>query len=303
MKTHIENEPPQSEADFLSLLPSLKNYHLPKSYRLHLTQRQLSILDLLLQSRALTGKQIAIGCQYSLSPNSAQSYQRDLRKLVSLGLIDKLPHRHVWEPAVYLFTHRCKLGFRLLRERYSDEDIRNNLYSLGSLPHLLGINDIRVRVIRATRELNWHLIKWFHHEQLAEILNEEKIYPDGYFHIQRNSNGEIRNAHFFLEFQRANRSSKVMESKLKRYGELYYSGRYQEIFGTRALRVLFVFTSDTDSPVGHRINTGVSLATKLGVTIARFTSLDEIKGSEPNQILIGQLWSDTTAVGPLFQIT
>ena len=69
--------------------------------------------------------------------------------------------------------------------------------------------------------------------------------PDAYFQIQREVEGEPRTAAFFLELERVTKSSRVLHSKLQRYAEVCYSGRYQQVFGIRALRVLFVFAGDS----------------------------------------------------------
>ena len=62
-----------------------------------------------------------------------------------------------------------------------------------------------------------------------------------------------KTAAFFLELERKSRDKKVLASKLLRYGQLFYSGRYAELFATRALRLLVVFDSPSDKALEHRI--------------------------------------------------
>jgi hypothetical protein len=295
---------------FLSLLPSLENRSARRrSSRRHpairMTPRHYRVLDLLLLARALESNQLRIGAGFPLGPNSYASYRRTLTAMFRARLVSRLPRRFACEPMVYLVNRLSFLGLRVLAARWGREVVQQHSTAIGSLPHLLGINELLVRVIRSCDERGWNLANWLTAEDLAGYLSPEQLIPDAYCHIRRDVDGQTKNAHFFVEVQRANRSVKVLRSKLMRYGELYYSGRYTELFGTRALRLLFVYTSDTESPAYRRIEQGVREADKLGVTIARFTALDRLKALPPVGVLIAPIWHSPLQDAPmaLFDIT
>ena len=60
-----------------------------------------------------------------------------------------MPRRRVRDQAIYLLTRHSISGNRLMRERYGELEFRRHLGRLGSIEHLLAINDVRVRVERA----------------------------------------------------------------------------------------------------------------------------------------------------------
>jgi hypothetical protein len=265
------------------------------------TLRRHQIVDLVFRMWALRGDQIK-AVLYTKGGDSR--CQRDLTLLVRNGWLDRLPRLSVNEPAVYLLTRRSAVGNRLMKERYGEVPFHRQMFRLGSLEHLLGVNDVRVRVERACRDLGWTLKVWQQPEELAPLMaSSVRLVPDAYFQIQREVDGQPKTSGFFLELQRAIKSSRVLESKLRRYTELYHSGRYQELFGTRALRILVVFTSELGRPGYRRVESALQLAEQLGITLARFASLDGLRQGEPQALLLRPVWwqpSQPEAV-PLFQ--
>jgi hypothetical protein len=128
------------------------------------------------------------------------------------------------------------------------------------------------------------------------------LIADAYFQIQRTVDGEPKTSAFFLELERANKSSRVMESKLRRYADFYYSGTYEASFGTRALRVLVVFSDELGLRSQPRIEQGLKTAERLGITLARFTGLGTVKVGSPSELLNSAMWwqpGNSTPV-PLF---
>ncbi len=277
------------DADFLTFIASLNNPRAPSGSALRLTPRHIETLDLLLFHRALGADQFQIGAGYPLGPNSAYSCQRVLTKLYRHEYVDRLP-RAQSEPAVYLFTRRCLPALRLLRERWGDQYVKAHLTAIGQLGHLLGINDVAVRVRRGCAEIGLTLRFWQRSQDVERILRAEQTIPDAYFQILRQSESGPKTAAFFLELQHANRSLKTLRAKLERYGQLYYTGRYEQLFGTRALRVLFVFSSEAGVPTASRVSAGVAEASRLEVTVARFVGLDDLKALSPMGILTARIW-------------
>ena len=130
-------------------------------------------------------------------------------------------------------------------------------------------------------------------------MKGDGIVPDGYWQITRTNEGQSTTAAFFLELQRANRSRVALASKLERYHRLYRSGRYEQLFGTPALRVLFVFTSDTEVAAPTRVRAGLVEAKRVGATFARFTTLEAITGLPPTGVLTASIWQAPARDDPM----
>lgn len=263
---------------------------------MRLTERDERILELVWRTRALRDDQIQVAL---FSPGARSRCQLRLTLLVRNRYLDRLPRRLVNEPAVYVLSRRSVVGNRLLRQCFGDAEFRRHMTRIGSLGHLLGVNDVRILVQRACQELGWVLQRWESADELRPVLARSRLIPDAYFQIQRTVDEEARTSAFFLELERASKSSRVVESKLSRYGDLYYSGRYRELFGTRALRVLFVFADGADGPGSHRIQRGLEAARKSGVTIARFAGLRELKELSPTGCVVRSVWRAPAQAEPV----
>lgn len=266
------------------------------------TGRDVAIVDAVCRSRLLRDDQIQIAC-FSLNDDSG--CQRRLTKLVRHGWLDRLPRQRVNDPYVYLLTRRSRTGNRLMRERYGDGRYRGYLTRLGSIPHLLGINDVRVRVDRACRDLGWQLRPWLRSEDLANRLaGVTTLVPDAYFQVRRTVDGIERRAGFFLELQASRKSHGILVEKLRRYADLYYGGQYAELFRTRGLRVLVVFTDELMVSGEQRAHRAVELAEHHGFTFARFAALEQIRLAPPEGLLGAPLWlqAGKAARVPLFEV-
>ena len=266
------------------------------------TERDVAIVDVVCRVRILRDDQIQIAC-FSLNDNSG--CQRRLTKLVHCGWLDRLPRQRVNDPFVYLLTRRSRVGNRLMRERYGEARFHGYMTRLGSIPHLLGINDVRVRADRACRDLGWRLRPWLRSEDLTNTLaGATTLIPDAHFQVRRTIDSVERRAGFFLELQATRKSHGVLVEKLRRYAELYYGGRYAELFGTRGLRVLVVFTDELTISGEQRARRAVELAEHHGFTFARFAALEQIRQAPPVGLFGAPIWwqpGQSTRV-PLFEV-
>jgi hypothetical protein len=122
------------------------------------------------------------------------------------------------------------------------------------------------------------------------LLKDKALVPDAYFQIQRVMDGAPKTSGFFLELQRAVKSERVLEGKLRRYLNLYQSGKYQAMFGTAAMRVLVIFTNEWGGPAGLRVRRGVELADRTGAEPAWFSGLDDVVASGPVGCLLHAFW-------------
>lgn len=149
-----------------------------------------------------------------------------------------------------------KLGAEVLAAtyEYTSEDFHfasKNLLNPAKLPHLLAVNDLRVALTRASHAEGFRLTEWldeFSFRANPDYVNikesgskqrRKPVYPDGYV-ILKTPLGEAR---CFIEVDRGTEGLTQFRSQIEIYQEYMLSGRYQERFQTRSLRVLIVTTS------------------------------------------------------------
>lgn len=259
----------------------------PRSVKdaLKLVPRDLTIIEALGRMGILTAEQIgtlAFGADRSTAI-------RRLTKLYRGRACDRLPRRSVADPYVY-YLSRKTLGYRLLAER-TPAAVSRPLRSTALLEHTLGVNELRVRVERACRDLGYQLTRWDDPATLQPLLAATgELVPDGYFTIQRPLGDAIKTSGFFVEYERTPRSSQVLRHKLARYSTLYRSGSYRELFGTRAMRVLVVYGAEFGGSTQKRIERGLALGEELGLSLVRFSALEAIVAFKPHALLRDPLW-------------
>ncbi len=256
---------------------------------MRLTERDCQIIDLICRTRALRDDQIQTAL---FGPGGRSRCQLRLTLLVRNQYLDRLSRRAMTAPAVYVLSRRSIKGNRMMRERLGEAEFRRLMVHLGPLEHLLAVNHVRVRMERACRDLGWSIKQWQHPQDLALLLRSLRLVPDAYFQVQRLVDGQVRTASFFLEMEVASKSSQVLRSKLMRYMELYYSGQYERLFATRGLRLLVVFANQDEGASSRRIERAMQDASRIGVTIARFAALTQLKASNPVAGLTDTLWSE-----------
>jgi hypothetical protein len=247
-----------------------------------LTARDVQIRQQLKDRKILTASQI----QMCLFGPDKSSCIRRLTKLYNNRIIDRLPRSSVSSPYIYIFPKTKAKG----------------VLPLG---HTLGINEIYVRIYRATQELGWDLKLWIGPDKLQPLLStRSNLAPDGYFQIQREAGGEVKTSGFFIEYEHTVRSSNILAAKLHAYSDMFNSGYYRMKFGIRAMRVLVVYRSVLGYAVEKRRAKGVAVSERLGVTLVRFASLDSIRLATAKDLLTAPLWhkpGDDSRI-PLFEV-
>src|SRR5437868_3992551 len=63
---------------------------------------------------------------------------------------------------------------------------------IWNLPHLAGINEIKVRLMRACKELGFEFRFWMRSEDLAPLLASQQLIPDGYAQTRREVDDELK---------------------------------------------------------------------------------------------------------------
>lgn len=227
-----------------------RNRRVDKPPPMRLMARDIEILSAVHDFRIVRGSQLQalfFGSQSTASYRLSRLYQHgflDRHFLPTLGGIAS-------SPALYTLGKR---GVDLLR-RALDGDPKNirkppNHRELSPLflEHLLQINDFRVAVTVAARELGYTLEKWLDDFQLKASYDrvvieapnrrrrEVSLIPDGYF-VLRAPQGR---ACFFLEMDRGTMTRGRFRDKVLAYQAYIASGQYEKRYGTRSLRVLTV---------------------------------------------------------------
>ena len=206
---------------------------------MRLTDRDMQTIDLVFWARAVRADQLRIGAGYSLT--SLSPYKRRLTLLTQQRYLDTLPRGNVNEPAIYVLTRRSTAGKQLMLQRWGEEAVKRQLSRRPeSLDHLLAINDVRVRMSRACLDLGFTLTEWHSSGELAPRLQPYQLIPDAFWQIVRRVGDKTITSSFFLEVERLSRDLTVLRKKLTKYGELYYSGDFAKLFGSKALRLLVV---------------------------------------------------------------
>lgn len=301
MTSAMKADPHKPWAQTVDAVPTLvqfrrwqrKGVSLKEKRQGRLTIRDLRILQLVAECRILTARQIQIGAGFPLTEHDSRCQLR-LTLLQDWGILATLPGRAVNEPAVYLLTKQCELGIRLLRQMIGEGRVSQFLTKFGSVDHLLGINDIRVRVIRACVDLGYKLGLWQTSKDLYPY-NLQKPIPDGYFEIQRTVDGTIRTSAFFLEFEQSTKSSKIIRQKLQNYYRLVYGGRYSKLFEQKVYpRILVIFYPYLGLPTSNRVAEATRIAQTLGVRNARFIGLEKLCQTSPSDLLCSPVWVTPT---------
>lgn len=217
---------------------------------MRLMERDVEILKAVHEFRIMRGDQLQalfFGSQSTASYRLSRLYQHgflDRHFLPTLGGLAS-------SPALYTLGKR---GVDVLR-RVLDcgpKDIRrppnNHELSPLFLEHLLQINDFRVAVTVAARNLDYTLEKWLDDYQLKADYDRVVIQtpqgrrrtvsliPDGYCVLQVPQG----RACFFLELDRGTMTRSRFRDKVRAYQAYIASGQYEKRYGTRSLRVLTV---------------------------------------------------------------
>jgi Replication-relaxation len=122
-----------------------------------------------------------------------------------------------------------------------------------TLQPILAVNDFRVHLMRAVRQLDgFKLVRWIPekifraHPDFVYIKDakgktkKSPVYPDGYI-ILKTPLGETR---FFVEIDSGTEGLEQFRSQIKIYQEYMLSGQYQERFKSDVLRVVIVTNSE-----------------------------------------------------------
>jgi hypothetical protein len=175
----------------------------------------------------------------------------------------------------------------------SDKDHRPTDVSLFFLEHTLLINDVRLAITLAAEKKGYRVEQWLDDTQLKSqemkdyvtvssqqgASQKVAVVPDAYFVLNL---GNWR-AHFFLELDRAMMSNKRWKTRILAYKAYKESGKYQERYQTKSLRILTVTTTSQ-----RMANLKTTTEKAGGGSVFWFTTLKE---ATPENILSSPIWS------------
>lgn len=156
------------------------------------------------------------------------------------------------------------------------------------LEHTLRINDVRIALSLAAQRHNWTMARWLTERELKSLQERVRdpeqperslpIAPDAYFTLEQDD----KRASFFLEVDQATEANKRFKAKVRAYLAYVASGRYQERYQTRSLRVLTVTTGEK-----RLANLVATTKEARGGDLFWFTTFNV---ATPEQILVEPIW-------------
>lgn len=240
---------------------------LPQS---RMTARDRGIVHAVYEYRALTTQQIfdllfvPPGVQRLPSPSSRCLHR--LKLLYHHGFLrrEELPHMLAEgrKPFVYRLDKRGAELLALLDQSGVDELDWSPDEHLGHLflDHLIRTNDVRIAIVRAAQRHTVTIETWLDERTLSRFQKDTvmltgptgrkqsaAVVPDGYVHLYTGKH----HYHQFLEVDRAtvtgsskSWTTRTWARKVATYIEYYRSGKYQDRYHTKSMRILTVTTGE-----------------------------------------------------------
>jgi len=258
-----------------------------------ITERDKRIIQLVGQTRVATARQIQIA-EFGLDHRARR--QARLQGLVREHWLDVIAAKVANQPHIYRLGKSSTNGNQYLKMIWGDRQFKSCMTRIWNLPHLLGITEVRVRVIRSCKDNMFQLVYWQRAEDLQIIMPKSELIPDAYFMVQRLVDGELKRSHYFLEYELSVKSNEVIRDKLDRYQKLIYSGKFADLFGTDLTpRVLFVFAPFHTIVPKPRLLAALKIAGQLGASFSRFITLDELTAISSSETLTAPIWHSATS--------
>jgi hypothetical protein len=252
-------------------VPDLKQFVGPTLDAMRLTARDAALVLAVYGYRALTTPQVeklffSNGRKKTERAKLNTRCQRRLQLLYQHGYLtrDEQPQKlsEGRKPYVYWLGKKgAQLVERLLDEEMLDWRASGNKISTLFLEHLLATNGVRISIVLATKKHDFSIITWLDdrslkRQQMTDVVvlrgpngksQRAAVVPDGYFVLD---DGEHL-YHHFLETDLSTVTGSASQwgrrdwvRRVSAYLEYYRSGKYQERYGTKSLRVLTVTTSE-----------------------------------------------------------
>jgi hypothetical protein len=185
-----------------------------------------------------------------LSEGNKRAANKQIARLVDARILKKRLRLDTYpnfrSPIYHLGVEGCRL-LGMSKEEMTTYLAKAKSYSDRALTHLLEVYDVFIKFYLASRVTEW---MWHNDEKWFSI--ELGLYPDGY--VQFEKEGKKYSA--FIEVDRGTEGISVVKDKFRKYARFNRSGAFKRLFGDRALRVLFITT--TEERIEKMENAGAS---------------------------------------------
>jgi len=212
------------------------------------------------------------------TPAGKSAAQRALTNLWWSKHLDKLPGRPINARDVYVLSSRAFRGLRVLEQLVGEEEARSRLQRLPAVEHALAVNLFRARVEVSARTHALSVVRWEDELDVAHLAKDHVV-PDAFFVLGRTVDGKVRHAGFMLEMEIAPVGRGHWRKRLEAYADFYYSGMYEQAFGTRSFRLLVVVKEERQLkrilPDARRLELKVLRATSSAKIAASGSSMTE----------------------------
>lgn len=247
------------------------------------TQRDLAIVRWVHEARVSTRDQVQ---RLLFTEGGRSRCQERLALLVRHRYLDRLPGRRLNTPDVYVVSRRSVNANRWLRTEAIAE--RRGRVSDAKVQHALDVAACRIEIVKACEAASMRLVCWSDEDLLEPMTARYGLIPDAYFQLARAAGEAERRSSFFLEVERSGKSQRYWREKLRRLGKFYYGGEFERLFGTRALRVLIVFSDELGLNPFRHVESLSELSLSLNVTFTRFAPLSV--ALDRHHLLTAPIW-------------
>jgi hypothetical protein len=220
------------------------------------------------------------------SRGAASRLRHWLAQMRSGGHLEVVPGRKVNEPAIYRVGGGSPRGLELIRATYGDAALRRRQSAYVQNEHFVLITECYMAFWEAVRAVGWQLEQWDDAIDVRARTEADGVIPDAYFCVRRQDGVK---AAFFLELERTAKSDQAMRRKLDGHRRFFRSGRYEAVFGTRSLRVLFVLAASRTSrhdPAARLCD----LSERLGASFICAITLRDLQAAAGSALLLERCW-------------
>lgn len=250
-----------------------------------ITTRDEQVVRLVHELRVATVAQIQL---LAFSEGNRSGAQTRLGVLRQAGYLATLPVRAPNEPAIWVTTKRAREAFALASS--ADAQLTNTRVKYGRLSHDLAVNDIRVHFTRAVQANGHELAFWRDEVSLRPITIRHGVVPDALFQVVRVVGDRHPRSTFALEAEVSEKGERELKLKLGNFGQYFYGGRFNEDFGIRALRQLFLIRPGPGESGARQVKRVVSIASSLGSTLVRAVEIDAFLRTPPAEVFSASIW-------------
>jgi hypothetical protein len=247
---------------------------------MQVTARDEAIVRLVVELGFATKTQVA---DVLFGSTTSSNCQRRLTLLVRNGYLDKLPGRGASEPDVYRVTKRTTKGSLLIG------GVEARRRAKGQLEHVLAVNDLHCRMLRACGRRGWVVVEWRTQAELADWAKEGGFVPDAFCQVALRERDREGLSAMLLEVERSPRSTSSIEKKYRLIADFVRSGAYERRTGRRSLRVLVVVYGTDIGQERAWARRLCGLAERAGLSFGWYAGGSDLL-QHPSELFAARVW-------------